>query len=52
MRGVLEWKDQVGIGKEEREERGLRGETAKIKGLLRGSMETSYSRSFLKYIHV
>ena len=30
----------------------IRGETANIKGYLRGSMETQYSKNFLKYIHI
>lgn len=46
------WEDQMrrGNGKGVRE--GIWGETAKIKGPLRGSMDTKHSRDFLKYMHI
>jgi hypothetical protein len=48
--GGPDWEDQVGVGWVERDE--AWGETGKIKGHLRSSIETEDRRSFLKYIHI
>lgn len=37
---ILEWEDQVGRGREREKRERIQSETAKIKGHLRGSMET------------
>ena len=47
----------MGATSGDREERGdcgkkINGEINKIKGLLRGNMETQYRRNFPKYVHI
>jgi hypothetical protein len=49
----LEQENHLGRGKRERSMREeIWGDTVKIKTHLRGSMETSYSTSILKYTHI
>lgn len=48
MKGGTGKENQVGKGKGEEDENGKTGETAKMKGHLRGSIEIQYGRSFLK----
>ena len=49
-----DWKRRIkwGVGRKREIRERIQGETAKIKGPLRGMMETKFSRSFLKYIHI
>lgn len=47
----MEWEDQVGRGGRRWPKEGTQGETANMRLFVRDSVETQYSRSFLKYIY-
>jgi hypothetical protein len=48
----LRWEEYVGRRRGEKRKGGIWEKMSEFKGHLRGSMETYYSRSFLKCIHI